>query len=710
MRRLRLAAPSLSERGPGLDANTVAEYLDNTLSGGRVPDFEKVCLESDVHLAEVASCHQILTLVLGEAAEIRPEARERMYQLPKLPVAEQVDPEMTPDGELGDEDRAPEPGEKPRRRKPTVPDYLREPRKKRRLFPVAAVLLLAAVFLVIVLTALGQFERGTPLGDWWASLRGADQAQPELAERAVLPEPGELQQPAGPPEQQPEAVAPGPGEAPLPGEPLTPAPSEPPLEGTAPGEPAVPEQPAPPDQPPAEPGLPAEPGAELPGQPPAEPALPPDEVQVEPSPEPGAEPGAEPGNEPAAEPPDVAATSPQRMGRLMSEDQVLLRFDEPADSWQRVRGKEFLLPECKLVALPTYHPEVTLAAGFTLEVLGGSEIELAGPDGEDLAGLRIRYGRVFIMPLADAGTRLRLLVGEQAGVITFADAESVAAVEVSPVHLAGTDPEGPQPPPVAALYAKSGQILWQEPAAQRPVQLTARTCLVLDGQPASAPVAVDEFPPWVITNPAELVGLLDGRASAWLEREQLEADRPALLTLREAAEDRRKEVRWLAARCLAHLGRFDPMIGALNDPESKPDWPDCIAELRAAVARGPRTAAGVRQALEKQHGEDAAALYRMLWGYTAEELRDGNEAERLVGYLDHETLAFRVLSFWNLKELTGWGLFYKPDQTAAKREAAVQKWNERLRSGEIWAAVSGEPPAEGAPPEQDPEPPPILPP
>ena len=81
MRRIRLGSPQLEGTGVGRDPNSVAEYLDNTLAPEQIQEFERICLESDIHLAEVTSSHRILTMVVGQPVQFEASSRERMYRL-----------------------------------------------------------------------------------------------------------------------------------------------------------------------------------------------------------------------------------------------------------------------------------------------------------------------------------------------------------------------------------------------------------------------------------------------------------------------------------------------------------------------------------------------------------------------------------------------------------------------------------------------------
>ena len=87
-RRRGLANPAPA--GPAddvTDPNTVAEYLSNNLDSDQARKLEATCLDSDAHLAEVAACHQILTLVLTEPVRVPPRANQRMYKLVPPPAS-----------------------------------------------------------------------------------------------------------------------------------------------------------------------------------------------------------------------------------------------------------------------------------------------------------------------------------------------------------------------------------------------------------------------------------------------------------------------------------------------------------------------------------------------------------------------------------------------------------------------------------------------
>lgn len=71
------------------DANLVAEYLDNDLPGDKIAELEEQALHSDVLLAELAACHQVLTLIMSEPVRVPPTSRQRMYGLVK---GTEVDP------------------------------------------------------------------------------------------------------------------------------------------------------------------------------------------------------------------------------------------------------------------------------------------------------------------------------------------------------------------------------------------------------------------------------------------------------------------------------------------------------------------------------------------------------------------------------------------------------------------------------------------
>ncbi|MDR1384884.1 MAG: hypothetical protein LBJ67_13710 [Planctomycetaceae bacterium] len=78
----QLGAPGRNGESEELPANIVAAYLDHKLVEEEAYQFEMICLQSDVFLAETVCVHEILATILGEPAQISRECRLRLYAIP----------------------------------------------------------------------------------------------------------------------------------------------------------------------------------------------------------------------------------------------------------------------------------------------------------------------------------------------------------------------------------------------------------------------------------------------------------------------------------------------------------------------------------------------------------------------------------------------------------------------------------------------------
>jgi hypothetical protein len=383
---------------------------------------------------------------------------------------------------------------------------------------------------------------------------------------------------------------------------------------------------------------------------------------------------------------DAAAAAPVIAGRLLSHDQVLLRTDAAMDVLTRLPAQSPLNIGDRLISLPAFRPMIS-ATSTTIELEGGSSIELVSVDAGRVPEIAIHYGQVIIRSLATANTRLRLRLGRQAGTLVFDTADSAVGIEVRPYLTAGSDPENSPPTHAVDLYVVQGKVTWETSESQQSHEAPAR--VMLSPHPFE-PSGGDAQPDWLKRS---TLTALDKRGITEIEQ-RLRPDRSVTLSLSELAEHRRWEIRRLALRGCAHVAYFEPLVKALRDQEVYSRWYTVfVPQLNAAVARGPAIAARVRKTFEKTRGESAPELYRMLWGYSREDLIAGGQARKLVEYLDHDELDFRVLSFANLQQITGLGMNYRPEDNQLQRKQSVQRWAKKADKDQIVPRTTARPDA-----------------
>ncbi len=702
-RRLRLGAPKVGGKGMGLDPNTVAEYLDNTLPTERVPDFEKVCLESDLHLAEVAACHQILTLVLGGVADVAPTLRERVYDMGRTAsepeeveeVSEEVSaPPVSGESEPPVQNQTPPPapveepaGTQPPPKEAEQPDVeLDAPvssdfsNQKRRWLPVALTAGIVLVLGVLGILASGPLNEDHPLiGSFFGPKQTAqaDPSQRSEDQPQAAPQPDEetpLNENDGEEAESPTIAGAGAdsNEDVRPSVESNADNNQQPQTTTDSGPTA-----AQPDSE-VETGNPAgrTPGAVAgggPGEnPPNRPLAPVANDQADADRGDGG-PGGDTTDRVAT---PAAEEATRDIARLTSTDQVLARLDPAQSTYMRLEPLSQLMPGDRLLAPPSFRPQLLMAPGISLTLAGPTEFQIFPPEEGDLS-LAIESGRAVILTDGREGLKLRMKLGTRLFEMTFQGAESTAAVDVSRFLMPGSDPESADGHNVVRIYAAGGPVELTDQDGRQAVIDPRHMSLIVDDREQIVH-EIEDTPNWVDGSD---LNQLDRSAAKEIEQ-RATPERPFQLVLQEMIQHRRVEVCVLAIRCLEYMDDFDAYLETLNNRRYRAFWDDQFRSLRASVQRNPETAASLRQSFERLRGPDAATLYRLTWGYDNQQLEEG-EAQTLVNQLSSASMDIRVLTFFSLVDIAGRTHQFMPEREPDKNRASLRNWQRSLEEEAI---------------------------
>jgi len=608
-RKMRLSAPDLEEQGVGAELNSVADYLDNVLPEEQLSDFEQVCLESDVHLAEVTCCHQILTLVLGEPAVVPDDVRQRIYRVDsehrewRQPSRQESsadsDSAVVPPPVVAGQDT----------NQGDVPDFMK-PTSSIRLWHfgvigvVAVTLLLAFPAIRSQLGLFGEADQEVVQQDKQA---GADSDAASSAETA-------------------DAVLSTPG------------------------------------------GATASPATET-----ADPVVDPLE-KAEPA---TVNPATDSSSVPAESTTLTAPTQP--LGKLVSPDQLLLRWRPEQEVFEPVAVDVPLNAGERLLVPPGFRAQIALTSGLQMTVAGHALWQWVATPGTE-PRLELLHGRFVFSREGESVESLAINCAGRHSWLALPQQDSQVAVDLGRYLPAGKDPRVAVGESVLQVYQLAGGC-WAEDqndlTTEKPSGVVCSRAL---GQQALEQMVVDKSPGWIA--PRKQATSFDEIAMVALV-EAITSDESLILQLQTLhASHRLHEVRALVARSLATLGEYDALLESFHDKKYRANWEKHFDLVRDLVALHPDTADGVQMAFDRQRAAAGQHLFRLIWGYDADQLEAGG-ARQLVQWLSDEAVDTRVLAFLNLKRITGKTQLFFPEKPISQQATAIRGWTRLLEEGSI---------------------------
>jgi hypothetical protein len=681
MRRRRLTAPTLSGAGVGIDPNTVAEYLDNTLPPDGVADVEKICLESDVHLAEAAACHQILTLALGEPVEVSSQTRERMYALGPAGARMTIATPMTNglsdqavDDVLAQADEASAPPRPAMRaagaaQKPEIPEYLRSKPSGKRVLIIAVVAVVVVGWGIFVINN-NPFQNGS---------RTADDKQPG-ENRAVEVVANDV---AGDSDRQPQDDAALPDQAEPDGDQVA-------MIGRSSENGKSEENGKTPNR---DGSTKSANGIDVPVA---------DEVDEDAAPvskQPTAlagskkprdtnaagdarkGPAPQPLDESESPPPVAAVTLPTKY--ISPPDAVALHFVASEERWFRLPPPpRSLVHPGDLLAVPDpFQCALEIDGGKGLvTILGRSAVQVLAVPRTGNFGLELMRGQFVARPAGvadDPAGNLRIGVGI-AGELWLVDLRpgTTLGVRVDPLEPTKFEQAFDKNAYFGAFYvAPGGSVAITDPAGNvHEVKgldwLELPLLMGADGKPAKSR-RLDELPKWM--GPPSLSSS-DQNYARLFER-KFTLTEAVELSIPEVAADPVFRVSQLATECLGLIGSYGPLIDILHRSLHEEARKSAIAGLRLWLPRNPEHKELLKAELAKKFpSDDAAIVYELLWGYDVDDAHNKDTSLKLIEWMGNQELAIRELAFYHVYRLSKKDYDYRAGYSAAKNRTPLNRW------------------------------------
>ncbi|MBX3436319.1 MAG: hypothetical protein KF861_02430 [Planctomycetaceae bacterium] len=697
VRRRRIGAPEVSGPGSDPNPNLVAEYLDNTLSPGEVTELERICLESDPHLAEVAASHQILTLVLGKPVEVPTELREHMYSLgavapPADPAAGNGTARHVPKvAGVGSadipRDLRPKSGEQDLLAHSPV--LARNPSHWNRtlLFLVGAFILAGWGYLIVTdyFPGTNRFLAG-PAHD----ASGIDPHDPDLLPPAEKIDPAteEDHSPNAPDRPEQDAAIAGPSPVILPDRSATDVPLDVEfhddrqrLDSTAPVA-IVPPAPIPPTT-----------GTSSPVREDVSPSSPSTDENTVAAASPGA--AGVSSSEPTANPSAVEPAAPLLQPFQIQEDGrdgVVLRHDATNSQWTVLPRRSLLFPGEEVAAPAPFEGRFTISdRDVVCDVLlrSGARIRWLAPDAQTRGGIEIDRGRVLLSrrptDAGEASLRMAIQIRNDLWLCDLLDPNTVIAVEVIPVLPQSVGDLTGQSQYSGSLWLASGSARLTNQSTDEAVELTSgRGLLTFSPAPhatALEPSSSSTLPDWILSGGNE--GSL-ARNLANKYAKEFSPDQPVSASIRPVVKDKLPRMSELATATLALTDHVPGLVDALSAPHEESRIA-AINGLRTWLPRSEDHAAQLEVELQNRFRPDvAAALSRLLWGFSEQDARTKATSQELIEWLSNDEIAVRELAAYHIQQLTNRNFGYRADRRRDEREAAVKHWRDRLeKSGAL---------------------------